>query len=77
MDSSRSVILSAARWTIALSFAIATHLSAKAVELSALREDELDPLLGLLSNLDANLKFSIPLGGLLACYVKMRTPIVF
>jgi hypothetical protein len=36
--------------------AIASHLSAKAVELSALREDELDPLLGLLSSLDTELK---------------------
>jgi hypothetical protein len=36
--------------------AIASHLSTKAVELSALREDELDPLLGLLSSLDTELK---------------------
>lgn len=35
---------------------IASHLSAKAVELSALREDELDPLLGLLNSLDSDLK---------------------
>lgn len=35
---------------------IASHFRAKAVELSALREDELDPLLGLLDKLDSELQ---------------------
>lgn len=35
---------------------IATHKRAKAVELSALREDELDPLLSLIDHLDDDLK---------------------
>ena len=41
---------------VSCGLAIASYLSAKAVELSALREDELDPLLGLLSDLEDELK---------------------